>query len=112
MYSIKRWKWIELNCLALLDHEKNAVQTLWNTHYKNVEVDTFTVTSIVTASISRDFIAFDYFLDVSNNDIDFSEDSYTIYYELDNRISSRDCSDFDIIDWWRNHTNQAVTRLE
>ena len=111
MYFTKRWKWIELNCLALLGHEKNVVQTLWDTHYKNVEAGIFTVTSIAVASISRDFIAFDHFLDVSNNNIDFSEDSYTIYCEFDNRISSRDYSDFDIIDWWRDHTDQTMTRL-
>ena len=48
--------------------------------------------------MSRDFIAFDDFLDVSNDNITFKEDSYTIYCEFNNRINDKDCLDFDIIE--------------
>ena len=77
----------------------NAVQTLWDTEYRDNGPDISQSTSNVTASMSRDFIAFDDFLDVSNDNIAFKEDSYTIYCEPSNRISDKDCSDSDIIEW-------------
>ena len=76
----------------------NAVQTLWDTEYRDNGSDISQSTSNVTASMSRDFIAFDDFLDVSDDNIAFKEDSYTIYCELSNRISGKDCSDSGIIE--------------